>query len=220
MANIDYYMILGVLRTAIKNIDHKFKLIQEVYRVLSDRQRRQVYDIRHPTHGNYRNRCVEHTVYVSLRDVLRGCTKRMKVTRKLWYSVREFATESEILTIVVKRGSKSGTRMVFAGRGNHPYYSCAEDIVFVLKDRPDNRFRRHGNDIVYTARIDLVDATVDQPIAVPLPSGRTLDVSLDWPDINRLFNHRKCLILKVGLGLPDGNNAAINGDLIIECVIN
>ncbi|CAG2106982.1 unnamed protein product [Medioppia subpectinata] len=289
MANSDYYKILGVLRTASqldikkayhrlalryhpdknksKNTGHKFIQIREAYEVLSDIDRRRMYDISHPKQTNKpktspktktktstkssgakptataNHECIEHTVYVSLRDVFLGCTKRMKVTRKVWSSPQEYRTESEILSVEVRPGSQSGTRIVFVGRADRPYDSVAGDIVFVLKDKPDDRFQRHGNDVIYSAQMNCTHnctqstqihmqwdgkqwytynnmyCHVNHSIAVPLLTGGTLDVVLDSNQWNYLYCYRVLDIVKVGLGLPDQNNGQIKGNLIIKCVL-
>ncbi|CAG2111452.1 unnamed protein product [Medioppia subpectinata] len=163
------------------------------------------------------NKSTEHTVYVSLRDVLRGCTKRVKVTRMVWSSPQEFRKETEILSLDVKRGTKSGTRIVFAGYGNHPYGSDADDIALVVKEQPNHQFRREGNDIVYTAQMSLNEAIVGLPLTVPLLTGETMDVVLNRRQTIEFSEKCVLFIRKVGLGLPDQKHTFIRGDLLIKC---
>lgn len=58
-------------------------------------------------------------------------------------------TEDKVLTITVKPGWKSGTRITFPKEGDvHPNRVPA-DITFVIKDKPHPKFKRDGSDIRY-----------------------------------------------------------------------
>ncbi|CAG2109106.1 unnamed protein product [Medioppia subpectinata] len=220
-----------------KNASDLFRQIHEAYEVLSDDYKRHMYELyTYPTptdqqkpppkpsddHWFYKppHKCVEHTVYVSLRDVWMGCTKRMKVTRKVWYSHRFYYNESMILSVDVKRGSKSGTRTKFAGCGDRPYGCIADDIVFVVKDKSYEWFRRDGNDIVCTIQLNCIQVIYHnwchKSIAVPLLNGQTLYVMLDRYKVNQLLTNHALNIRNVGLGLPDQKYTNIRGDFIIK----
>ncbi|CAG2109107.1 unnamed protein product [Medioppia subpectinata] len=165
------------------------------------------------------HKCVEHRVNVSNWDALRGCTKRLKITRKVWSSPQEYSHESVILSLDVKPDSKTGSRILCAGCGDRPYDCIADDIEFILEVKADDHFKRDGNDLIFAAQLTLKHAIQRRPIPVPLLNGQTLDVVLDWPQIIELDDNKVLNIRKVGLGLPHHKDSDIRGDLIIKCVL-
>jgi DnaJ homolog subfamily B member 4 len=81
-------------------------------------------------------------------------------------------------------GWKSGTKVRFPRAGNETGPSGeAQDLVFVVEEKPHPRFTREGNDLIATVPIPLVDAltgpggtrTVEhldgRKLQVPVPSG-------------------------------------------------
>ena len=61
----------------------------------------------------------------------------------------------KILTITVKPGWKSGTKITFPKEGDQGPNTIPADIVFILKDKPHARFERVGSDLIYTATVQL-----------------------------------------------------------------
>ena len=117
---------------------------------------------------------------VSLEDLYTGTTKHLKVGRKLL----DGSTEERVLEIQVLPGWKSGTKIRFPRAGNELSPDGeAQDLVFVVEEKPHERFVRDGSDLITTQKIPLVDAltnaggkravdTLDgRKIQVPLPSG-------------------------------------------------
>jgi len=124
---------------------------------------------------------------VSLEDLYNGTTKHLKIGRRLLSG----ETEERVLEIVVQPGWKSGTKVRFPRAGNEVPSSSmglgsepqAQDLVFVVEEKPHSRFVREGSELVTTEKIQLVDAltsdggtrmveTIDgRRIAVKLPSG-------------------------------------------------
>ncbi|KIJ51438.1 hypothetical protein M422DRAFT_158495 [Sphaerobolus stellatus SS14] len=92
---------------------------------------------------------------VSLEDLYAGTTKRLKVGRRLLSG----ATEEKILEIEVQPGWKAGTKVRFPHAGNEqPPTGEAQDVVFVVEEKPHPRFTRDGNDLIAKIQIPLVDA--------------------------------------------------------------
>uniref|UniRef100_A0A673B4L9 DnaJ heat shock protein family (Hsp40) member B1b n=1 Tax=Sphaeramia orbicularis TaxID=375764 RepID=A0A673B4L9_9TELE len=81
---------------------------------------------------------------VTLEEVLSGCTKKMKVSRKR-------------LNPDGRTGWKEGTKITFPKEGDETPTNIPADVVFVLKDKPHQVFKRDGSDIIYTAKISLRD---------------------------------------------------------------
>ena len=91
---------------------------------------------------------------VSLEDLYSGATKHLKVGRRLLNG----GTEDKVLEIQIHPGWKSGTKIRFPRAGNEQPNGEAQDLVFVVEEKPHDRFVRDGNDLVTTVKIPLVDA--------------------------------------------------------------
>lgn len=99
---------------------------------------------------------VTHDLRVSLEEIYSGCTKKMKISHKrLNPDGRSTRSEDKILTIEVKKGWKEGTKITFPKEGDQTCSNIPADIVFVLRDKPHNIFKRDGSDVIYPARISL-----------------------------------------------------------------
>ena len=93
---------------------------------------------------------------VSLEDVYKGTTKRMKITRKVINpDCRTMRLEDKVLTVSIKPGWKEGTKITFPREGDQKLNALPADIVFVLKDKPHQTFIRSGSDVKYKARVGL-----------------------------------------------------------------
>lgn len=86
---------------------------------------------------------IEYDLSVSLEKILTGCTKTMKITKKVMRNGR-FDREEKMLTIHVRPGWKEGTRITFSKEGDHSINKIPADVVFVIKDKPHRFFKREG----------------------------------------------------------------------------
>ncbi|KAK2815863.1 hypothetical protein Q5P01_026330 [Channa striata] len=154
---------------------------------------------------------VVHDLRVSLEEVLSGCTKKMKISRKrLNPDGRTARSEDKILEVQIKKGWKEGTKITFPKEGDETSTNIPADIVFVLKDKPHPVFKRDGSDIIYTAKITLRDALCGCTINAPTLDGRTVTVSttdIVHPGMKRRVS---------GEGLPFPKRPDRRGDLLVE----
>lgn len=63
--------------------------------------------------------------------------------------------EEKVLTINVKPGWKSGTKITFQREGDQAPNKIPADIIFIIRDKPHPLFRREGSDLKYTCKITL-----------------------------------------------------------------
>ncbi|XP_026158301.1 dnaJ homolog subfamily B member 1b [Mastacembelus armatus] len=152
-----------------------------------------------------------HDLRVTLEEVLTGCTKKMKISRKrLNPDGRTTRTEDKILEVQIKKGWKEGTKITFPKDGDETPTNIAADVVFVLKDKPHTLFKRDGSDIIYTAKVSLRDALCGSTINAPTLEGKTVTVSstdIVHPGMKRRIS---------GEGLPYPKRPDRRGDLIVE----
>ncbi|CAK9302493.1 unnamed protein product [Gordionus sp. m RMFG-2023] len=150
-------------------------------------------------------------LYVELDDILKGCTKKMKITRTVVGSDGRSTRLDKVLSIEVKPGWKSGTKITFPKEGDQTPGHVPADIVFVIKDKPNPIFKREGSDVKYTAKITLKEALCGTTIQVPLLEGGPKQ-ALRLTEITKPTTTRRLL----GKGLPIPKSSSNNrGDLIV-----
>ncbi|KAJ4921736.1 hypothetical protein JOQ06_016447 [Pogonophryne albipinna] len=154
---------------------------------------------------------VVHDLWVAMEDVLSGCTKKMKISRKMLNpDGRTVRTEGKILEVQIKKGWKEGTKITFPKEGDQTPTNIPADVVFVVKDKAHRVFKREGSDIVYTAKISLRDALCGCTVNAPTLDGRTVTVSTTdvvQPGMKRRVS---------GEGLPYPKRPDRRGDLLVE----
>ncbi|XP_071360135.1 dnaJ homolog subfamily B member 1b [Trachinotus anak] len=154
---------------------------------------------------------VVHDLRVTLEEVLTGCTKKMKISRKrLNPDGRTVRTEDKILEVQIKKGWKEGTKITFPKEGDETPRNIPADVVFVLKDKPHPVFKREGSDIIYTAKVSLRDALCGCTVNAPTLDGRAVTVTatdIVHPGMKRRVS---------GEGLPYPKRPDRRGDLIVD----
>jgi DnaJ family protein B protein 13 len=157
---------------------------------------------------------LEANLYVSLEELNAGAIKKQKVTRQvLTEDMKTTKPEEKILTIDVQPGWKEGTRLTFPDAGDEGVGMAAGDIVLTLKEKPHPRFTRRKNDLVYNAKISLLQALVGCTVDVEMLDGRTLPIALD-----QIVSPGYVKVVP-GEGLPFSKNPEVKGNLLIEFTV-
>ncbi|XP_035206873.1 dnaJ homolog subfamily B member 4-like, partial [Stegodyphus dumicola] len=153
---------------------------------------------------------ITHDLYVSLEDVLIGCTKKMKIERNVLNPDRKtHHRETKVLTINVKPGWKAGTKITFKEEGDENPDAIPSDIVFIVKDKVHSIFERDGSNIRYNCNLTLKQALCGAEIEIPTLTGEKIPFTLlevIRPDSEQRF---------VGRGLPLTKDNSKRGDLIV-----
>ncbi|XP_046388756.1 dnaJ protein homolog 1 [Ischnura elegans] len=154
---------------------------------------------------------IEHDLYVTLDDVYRGCTKKMKISRRVIPPEGgPPQKEDKVLTINVKPGWKAGTRITFQKEGDQGASKIPADIVFIIRDKPHPLFKREGSDVRYTAKISLKEALCGTVIEVPTLTSEKLSLNLSKEIIKPTTVKRFR-----GKGLPFPKDSSRKGDLLV-----
>merc|ERR1711956_177959 len=121
---------------------------------------------------------IEHDLYVSLEDISRGVTKRMKITRRVVANDGTVRKEDKVLAINVKPGWKSGTKITFQREGDQAPNKIPADIVFIIRDKPHPHFKREGPDLRHTCKITLREALCGVMVDIPTLTGEKIPINL------------------------------------------
>ncbi|GJM94469.1 hypothetical protein PR202_ga11114 [Eleusine coracana subsp. coracana] len=108
-----------------------------------------------------------------------GCTGRYRATTlsyTLLSGLKKPTNVDEILTIDIKPGWKKGTKITFPEKGNERRNVRPSDLVFIVDEREHPKFKRDGNDLIYTHKISLVEALTGCAVQLTTLDGRNLTI--------------------------------------------
>ncbi|XP_007889370.1 dnaJ homolog subfamily B member 13 isoform X1 [Callorhinchus milii] len=154
---------------------------------------------------------IERDLYVSLEDLFHGCMKKIKISRRVMNEDGHTSSiKDKILTIIVKPGWREGTRITFPKEGDQGPNNIPADIIFILKQKPHERFCREGNDLIYCAPISLAKALTGYTVEVEMLNDRFLSIP-----INDIVHPKYCKVVPME-GMPITQIATDKGNLIIQ----
>ena len=153
---------------------------------------------------------VEHVVELSLENLYHGCTKNMKISRKVLGADGTTSNEEKLLTIDIKPGWKAGTKITFPREGDQSVGRIPSDIIFIIGEKKHDHFTRDGNNLKYKAKISLKQALCGGTIEVPRIDGKPFSVTLDKvvsPGAEKHIPNE---------GMPISKQSGKRGDLVIS----
>lgn len=143
---------------------------------------------------------------LSLEDLYNGVDKTLKITRNVTDEYGHTRKESKDITLNIKPGYKSGTKIRFHGEGDRRP-GMTQDIVFVIKEKPHDRFKREGNDLIMDINITLCEALTGFSRTIKSIQGKTLKISFtDIVTPNYVYT-------LPGYGMPNSKNPEQKGSL-------
>lgn len=153
---------------------------------------------------------VEYDLYVSLEEINTGCLKRMKVSRKVMKPSGVREPQEKVLSIDVKPGWKAGTRITFQREGDQKQNAIPADVIFIIRDKPHEIFKREGSDLHYTAKITLAEALCGTVIQVPTLTSKKIPLKL-----SRVIKPTTLMRIP-NEGLPISKDPKSRGDIIVS----
>lgn len=151
-----------------------------------------------------------YDLYCSLEELYSGVTKKMKITRRVIDRTGTTRQESKILEIEVKPGWKEGTAITFSNEGDIVPGQIPGDVKFVIKEKPNPKFKREKNDLIYTADINLEDALLGTNVIVETLDGRKIKYPL-----TQIVSPKSQLRIP-GEGMPISKSNGEKGDLLVK----
>ena len=155
---------------------------------------------------------VEKPLPVSLEELYYGTTKKMKIKRKTFDDgTGKRKLEDKILEVAVKPGWRVGTKITFRGVGDQDESGGVQDLQFTVTEKPHERFRREGDDLVCPVELDLKEALTGWKRTIATIDGRQVPVSGGGPTapgFRETFPH---------LGMPKPKSkSGERGDMVVE----
>ncbi|KAI0462219.1 hypothetical protein LJB42_004307 [Komagataella kurtzmanii] len=143
----------------------------------------------------------------TLEELFNGATKKMKLNRKGANGVKE----EKILCIDLKPGWKSGTKINFTNEGDYqPEARTRQTIQFIIAEKPNDTFRRDGDDLHYTIPLTFKESLLGFDKEIKTIDGKRIHVSKSQPiQPTQTINYP-------GLGMPISKKPGQRGDLIVH----
>lgn len=146
---------------------------------------------------------------VTLEDLYKGTTKRLKISRKLLDSSGSQLAADNILAVDIKPGYKPGTKITFENAGDEKKDGTTQTIQFVIEEKPHPVYKREGNNLRVVVTISLLEALTGYQRTVQTIDGKTLRISGTQPVQNghvQVFPEN---------GMPN-SKTGVRGDFIVE----
>lgn len=119
---------------------------------------------------------VSYPLRVTLEEVFTGATKRMRITKKIMDSSGNTMPVTSDKEIKVKPGWKDGTKITFEKEGDELPNTIPADIIFTVEAKPHDRFKRDGDDLIYTCDVSLADALTGVRTSITTLDNRRLPI--------------------------------------------
>lgn len=156
------------------------------------------------------DKAIHHNLNLTLEELYQGCTKKMKISRKIISADGTSRTEDKVVEICVKAGWKAGTKITFPKEGDQYPGRIPADIVFTIKEKSHPKFKREGNNLKYTAKISLKQALCGLDLKIPL-----IDTTVEPLNIKDIIAPGTVKRLS-GYGMPISKEPGRYGDLLVN----
>ena len=157
---------------------------------------------------------VEKPLPVSLEDLFKGTTKKMKIKRKVFDpNTGQRSAQDKILEIPIKPGLKPGSKIKFAGVGDQEE-GGTQDLHFIVTEKEHPSLKRDGDNIKTVLELDLKEALTGWQKTVSTIDGKQISVRGGGPTAPGYQERYP------GLGMPLSKKPTERGDFIVEVKVN
>uniref|UniRef100_A0A8C3SJU3 DnaJ heat shock protein family (Hsp40) member B13 n=1 Tax=Chelydra serpentina TaxID=8475 RepID=A0A8C3SJU3_CHESE len=157
---------------------------------------------------------IERDLYLSLEDLFYGCTKKIKISRRVMNEDGHTSTiRDKILTIDVQPGWKPGTRITFQKEGDQGPNIIPADIIFIVREKLHARFKREDDNLLYVATIPLGKPAL--PGVCVHRSPRKVTPCTLLHNVGFCFSSPKYFKIVPGEGMPLPSDPTCKGDLVM-----
>ena len=92
---------------------------------------------------------------------------------------KKFVSERKVLEVHIGKGMKNHQKIVFAGEADYqPGYEEPGDVIIILEEKTHDRFTRRGDDLFYSAKVDLLTALAGGNLYIKHLDDRYVKVSI------------------------------------------
>lgn len=153
---------------------------------------------------------IERHLEVSLEEIARGCTKKLKIKRTINDERGCCTQEEKLIEIPVRPGWKAGTKLTYECLGDKYPGREPADIAFILKDKQHALFSRDSdNNLLHTANVSLKKALLGVSYCIQGLNGERHDINV------RDIVHPGYVKRYPGEGLPLPKTPSKRADLIV-----
>lgn len=93
--------------------------------------------------------------------------------------VKKIVSERKVLEVHIDKGMKNGQEITFAGEADQSPGVEPGDVIIQIEEKSHDRFQRRGNDLYYTAKINLLTALAGGQFAIKHLDERYLVVNIE-----------------------------------------
>ncbi|CED82160.1 Molecular chaperone (DnaJ superfamily) [Phaffia rhodozyma] len=148
----------------------------------------------------------------SLEDLFTGTTKKLKITRRMLNGT----LEEKVVSIVIKPGWKTGTRIKYESMGTEVDNGPSADVVFVVEEKPHDRYKRQDNDLILNQEISLLDALTSpggSQRTITLLDGTTTLITVP-PSV--VTPGKETRLFEMGMPISKKGSLKKKGDLLVR----
>lgn len=110
---------------------------------------------------------LEVEVPTTLAELYMGCSKTVKYTRRVLNSNNnEYSEVQGEKTIEIKPGFPTGGSLIFPSEGHDSAVFPSSNLVLLIRETTHEFFQRDGDNLVYTAKLNLLSALTGRPVTI------------------------------------------------------
>ncbi|KAI1438278.1 hypothetical protein GGR50DRAFT_691449 [Xylaria sp. CBS 124048] len=152
---------------------------------------------------------VERSLPLTLEEIFKGTTKKMKIKRKTFDESGKRTTSDQVLEVPIKPGLKKGSKIKFKGVGDQEE-GGKQDLHFIIEEKPHPLFVRDGDDLIHTIDLDLKEALTGWKRTITTIDGNQINVERAGPIGASMSDTYP------GQGMPISKKQGERGDFIIK----